>query len=972
MLMRSLIRLSDMFYRFRSLFLSLLLIVLAAHLWAQDPGDEDDDDDAPAGAFANVTLKYDARGKVEATFFAYGDLQNWSGIEAQLETALHCPAVSLVHPPPNPKLPKYIASRPAKEQERYRQYAERTRQSTIKGECPAAMGRTGLLLSTDIPLQGLTEQLKRDGISIFTIDLIFPPSKYSEATPGMKRPWDPVSDKPRVVCNDQVCEQTYRIDSSAPPLKKIHLTFGLRGRDVIRTAILPTVFLLAPILICLWMSSAAVRDAKADPTGAWFSYYRVLAWCGNGLVLIWMMGHTVRQGLEVIASYYTEAHTAGAVALEVGILMLPPWLTFFICILMSYRVYRHVREETWTRKEFFINQFLGVAVQFLPLAFFFAGIGMIAVNGQASVALFAGVYASYAGCKWLQSKYSGLHVEPLTQGELRDRVFEIAKKAAVEVRQVFIVPAGKSQMANAFASRNRMVMFTDYLLSRMNKREVSAIAAHEIAHIQRNHPAWQTAAFVVLMFSSQILYGIVSGINGSMRHALQVRQATEGASAASGLAGVVHFGDQVLAFPELILFLFALALFLYHRYSQHMEYVADAGAVQFTGDPEAMITSLLKLSRLNQTPVQWDRATGSLLTHPSTLKRVQHIARVGQVSPERLQQLLVESVNPQVQDEVREIWDAGEQFKVARPTDAIVTVRSFSGELALKKWVLRLAVIGPAAAIVWAFDHYHLQHRGVAFTLGGVLCIGLHIAVGEWQTTWFRERLKRKFMARSAAEGLVLPDREVLMVTLSPHAAPRSYAMGWSWDTGGLFLCSDRLCYVGDQIRFALKREEILSVRLGQGAPGWIGEPRTYIEWQTAPGAPVQTWNFLPNDPFSALGNKRQCIELAVELERWKSRTEVYPEVAPALRTLSLPAPGEITNQSLKSVVTFGRFLKVVLFSQILVVVIWVVLNLPAVWFGCLVELLAIIYSFSPFWIYREASELVPVTREALGTQPGD
>jgi len=965
--------LSGVYLRFRALLLPLLLIALAAHLWAQDPDDEDDGDDAPAGSFANVTLKYDARGKAEATFFAYGNLQNWSGIEAQLEIALHCPAGSLVHPPPNSKLPKYFASRPAKEQERYRQYAEETRQSTLQGECPAAMTRRGLLLATDIQLKGLTAELKRDGVTRYSVILSYPKSKFSEHTPGIKLPWETESSEtPGRPEYDSTARVNYSLDTSAPSLSEIHLTFGLRSRDIVRAATLPTIFLVAPILICFWMSRAALRDAKVDPTGAWFSYYRVLAWCGNGLVLIWMMGHTVRQGLEVIASCYTAAHTAGAVALEVGILMLPPWLTFFICILLSYRVYRHVREETWTRREFFVNQFLGVAVQFLPLAFFLAGIGMIAVNGQASVALFAGVYASYAGCKWLQSKYSGLHVEPLMQGELRDRVFEIAKKAAVEVRQVFIVPAGKSQMANAFASRNRMVMFTDYLLSRMNKREVSAIAAHEIAHIQRNHPAWQTAAFVVLMFSSQILYGIVSGIEGSLRHALQARQAAEGTSAASGLAGVVRVGDQVLAFPELILALFALALFLYHRYSQHMEYVADAGAVQFTGDPEAMITSLLKLSRLNQTPVQWDRATGSLLTHPSTLKRIKNIARVGQVSPERLQQLLVESANPLALDEAREIWDAGEQFQVARPTNAIVTVRSFSGELALKKWVLRLAVIGPAAAIVWAFDHYHLQHRGVAFTLGGVICVGLHIVVGEWQTTWFRERLKRKFMARSAAEGLVLADPEVLMVSVSPHAAPRAYAMGWSWDTGGLFLCSDRLCYVGDQIRFALTREEILSVRLGQGAPGWIGEPRSYIEWQSGPGAPVQTWNFLPNDPFSALGNKRQCIEFAAELERWKAQTGAYPGVPPTLRNLSTPTPAEITNQGLKSVVTLGRFLKVALFSQVLAVVVWIVLSLHSLWFVCLVELLATVYSFSPFWFYRDPDAAQAVKADVLRTQLGD
>jgi len=763
----------------------------------------------------------------------------------------------------------------------------------------------------------------------------------------------------------------YSLDTSSPSFLQIHLTFGLRNRDIVRAAILPAIFLVAPVLICLWMSSAAVRDAKADPTGAWFSYYRVLAWCGNGLVLIWMMGHTVREGLEVIASYYTAAHTAGAVALEVGILMLPPWLTFFICILLSYRVYRNVREETWSRKEFFANQFLEVAVQLLPLAFFFAGIGMIAVNGQASVALFAGVYVSYVSCKWLQARYSGLHIEPLTQGELRDRVFEIAKKAAVEIRQVFIVPAGKSQMANAFASRNRMVMFTDYLLSRMNKREVSAIAAHEIAHIQRKHPTWKLAAFVVLMFSSEIMFGILSGIVSSLRHALEVRQAAEGASAAAGLAAAVHIGDQVLSFPELILVLFVVALFLYHRYSQHMEYVADSGAVQFTGDPEAIITSLLKLSQLNQTPVQWDRATGALLTHPSTLKRVQHVARVGQVPSDRVQQLLIESANSVAETEVSETWDASGQFKVASP-NAVVTLRSFSSELAFKKWVLRSAAILPAAAITWAVAHYHFPHRVAAFSLGGALCVGLYIAMEDSQATWFRERLKRRIIERLTMEGITAPYDDVRIVALSPHATPRAYALGFSWDTGALFLSNDRLCYIGDETRFALTREQVLSTRLGRGLPDWIGEKRLYIDWQASPEMPVQSWNVLPKDPFAIWGSRRQCIAFAAALERWRSQLEPYPDVQPALAALAATVPGEITNHKLKSAVTMGRFFKVALSCQVLVLVIWIALSLPSVWFVCAVELVVTVYSFSPFWFYREPGDARVSTSNVLGTQPGD
>jgi hypothetical protein len=59
---------------------------------------------------------------------------------------------------------------------------------------------------------------------------------------------------------------------------------------------------------------------------------------------------------------------------------------------------------------------------------FLAAMGIISVNGQVSMALFIGAYATYTTCRWLNVKVSGTRLEPLTTGELRDHVFELAKK----------------------------------------------------------------------------------------------------------------------------------------------------------------------------------------------------------------------------------------------------------------------------------------------------------------------------------------------------------------------------------------------------------------------------------------------------------------------------------------------------------------------------------------------------------------
>lgn len=938
--------------------------IFSVHLWAQPSDDDDGDSDA---SFASLTMNYNARGKADVTFYAFGDNQNWGAIQPALEQALHCAAGSLSHPPPNPALPKYLKSRSAKEQAEFEKYTEQMRARTLEGECPAAMSRQGLLLSTDISLASLSAELKRGGTQKLTVWITYPKSKYSEQTPGTKPPWDTDSqDRPRSVRDELYSTAYYQLDVGTASPNEIHLAFGLRRQDAIRAVILPAVFLLSPILICLWMRRAAIRDAKTDPTGAWFSYFRVLTWCGNCLLLIWMLGNTIRQGPEVLASYYTAGSNGGAVALSVAILILPPWVAFFICILLSYEVYVHVRGNTWTRGEFIANQSLAIAAQLLPLMCLIGAIGMIAVNGQVAMALFIGIYATYKICNWLSVKVSGTHLEPLTTGELRDCVFELAKKAAVEVRQVFVMPAGKSQMANAFASRSHFVFFTDYLLNRLSKREVSAIAAHEITHIQKKHPMWRMAALVALILSPQILFGVLSLFAGFLRHSLQLRQVAEGADSATGLAAIVRFFDQVLAFPELILVLYTFALALYFLHSQYFEHVADTGAVQLTGDPEAVITSLLKLSRLNLLPVQWDQATGSMLTHPSTLKRVQRVARVGQVTPERLEQILLNFRNPRPERDSDEKLESNEQFAAARSQSSVVTTVSYSEGLAFKIWVLRFFYIVPPALVAWFVVHYHVQHKVPAYILGGIACLALHMLIAEWQETWGRSRLQRRYRAQLEAGGIAVDDRFAELLALSPHAAPRVYALGYTWDRGYLFFTKDRLCYVGDQIRFALRPEQVLAVRLVPGIPGWLPERRVCIDWQIDVTAPIHAWNLLPKRPYSFWYLKKQSQELQAILERWKSRQAEFPESPSCLRDLSPPALGEVTSQTLKSVVTFGRFVKVATFNLVLAIAVCLMLNVPSLWYVCSINFLALVYTFMPYWFYEDPQQAIQGSHRPL------
>jgi Zn-dependent protease with chaperone function len=75
-------------------------------------------------------------------------------------------------------------------------------------------------------------------------------------------------------------------------------------------------------------------------------------------------------------------------------------------------------------------------------------------------------------------------------------------------------------------------------------------------------------------------------------------------------------------------------------FSRRQERAADAGAVALTGDPEAYISMLVKISQLNFLPLEWGRWNETWMTHPSTMRRIEAVARRGQLSTEQLREIM--------------------------------------------------------------------------------------------------------------------------------------------------------------------------------------------------------------------------------------------------------------------------------------------------------------------------------------------
>lgn len=184
----------------------------------------------------------------------------------------------------------------------------------------------------------------------------------------------------------------------------------------------------------------------------------------------------------------------------------------------------------------------------------------------------------------------------------------------------------QSDALNAFASgvndRQFTVTVTSGLLARLDDQEVEAVLAHELTHIRNGD--------VRLMVIAVVIAGVVSFAGELVFRGLgrsNIRVSSDDSKKGNGLA--VLIGIAVIAVSWFLAVLVRLSL------SRSREYLADAGAVELTKNPDAMISALLKISGradIDGVPSgvmdmcfenDPDDFADLFSTHPSVTKRVQ-------------------------------------------------------------------------------------------------------------------------------------------------------------------------------------------------------------------------------------------------------------------------------------------------------------------------------------------------------------
>src|SRR5499433_2474229 len=499
----------------------------------------------------------------------------------------------------------------------------------------------------------------------------------------------------------------------------------------------PALALLLPIGLAVWFLRKALAAPSEARASVWFSSFRFLRHLNLATIALWWI-LTDLVGLKARAWLVWQEITPGWVPAGRAVFLfcfwIPPIIVLIACQVLFHPVYVRIREVPWTRGELARQAGYGLGLSLVPALFAIGGVTALSSGGTIGdfvVAYALAVFLAIACARALR-KHLQLTPNALTTGELRDRAFSLAARLGVKLQQIYLLPPGKSRLANAFARSGNSILLTEVLLTSLNKREVDGVIGHELSHLKKNHP--------------QLLgFALIGGLAVVMTPHLML--------------------DLSPTWQPLfdVLFISVPLLTLYFI-SRRFEYAADAGSIRLTGDPAAMITGLVKLHHLNLMPLEWSKWSEKSMTHPSTVRRARAIGRAAEMSEERVNELLAAPY-------LAASGSADEHYLAPRSiTNPKVFSSEFKRQIAVRAFLAfaALAIVLPSALLRVLSELPWPVGGWQAFAMALMLCLIAAILFVNRAPFLGYGGLCRRLRERLASEKVPVDHADVLLVGLAP------------------------------------------------------------------------------------------------------------------------------------------------------------------------------------------------------------
>jgi heat shock protein HtpX len=374
---------------------------------------------------------------------------------------------------------------------------------------------------------------------------------------------------------------------------------------------------------------------------------------------------------------------------------------------------------------------------------------------------------------WIRARSRSKLVQ-VKSGELKDRVSAMAARAACPQVKVFVSFSTRSEMANAFAMPGRSIFLTAPLLRSLSKREVDAIAAHELSHFHHsNRSVWMSLGLAMIFCETPAR-------------------------------------DLLLFWPGGLLVAMLLPItvfFVSLQAARRREFAADAGAAALTSDPRAMISSLAKITRNNGSPnLNWLAEWFS--SHPSTRKRIRALAAAARLDPAEVESLCSSD-------------DPGDRYELSQDAggEEIFTPSWQKVNSGIYGWMVIFSSCGAGLFVAGLLDRW----TGTRFGGYGAVQVLAGMALGCMVTKALAAaslssnyaRLRRKLEDRLGVRGQI--------VGLAIDSEPRLYNGFRFSDAGLLRFERGRLCYRSERIAIALHPADVVEIGTVAASPSnWV------------------------------------------------------------------------------------------------------------------------------------------------------
>ncbi|MDX1636799.1 MAG: M48 family metallopeptidase [Balneolaceae bacterium] len=223
------------------------------------------------------------------------------------------------------------------------------------------------------------------------------------------------------------------------------------------------------------------------------------------------------------------------------------------------------------------------------------------------------LFVQFIAPTWIMPLFNDF--EPLEDGELRQKIEEMAESVNFPLQGIFVMDGSKrSSKSNAFFTgfgKNKRIALYDTLIEKHTDDELVAVLAHEIGHYKKKH-------IIQNMVISILQTGVMFLLLSIFLHAEGLYEAFY-MEQQSVYTGLIFFG-MLYAPIEMILSIFMQII------SRKHEFQADRFAADTTGEPETMVQALKKLSKdnlSNLTPHPFYVFLN--YSHPPVLQRIEAI-----------------------------------------------------------------------------------------------------------------------------------------------------------------------------------------------------------------------------------------------------------------------------------------------------------------------------------------------------------